>query len=90
MQREWAAGREISQALLTAYLQAEEVALVEPAPGSTASKAFPGFPYLLSLHAFVVTDVELCMPSSDPSSFVKVLAPYLKHSAGGSGAVLRG
>ena len=42
-----------------------------------------GFKHLLSLHAFVVTDVELCMPPKDPFKFVRSLAPYLKVSAAG-------
>lgn len=36
-QKEWAAGREISQALLAAYLQAEEVALAD-ANGAAAQE----------------------------------------------------
>lgn len=39
-----------------------------------------GFKHLLSLHAFAVTDVELCQPPSDPAKFVRSLAPYLKAS----------
>lgn len=42
-----------------------------------------GFKHLLSLHAFVVTDVELCMPPKDPFKFVRSLAPYLKVPAAG-------
>lgn len=41
-----------------------------------------GFKHLLSLHAFAVTDVELCMPPKDPFKFVRSLAPYLKVAGG--------
>lgn len=50
--------------------------------GQPADSGFPGFPYLLSLHALAVTDVELCMPSGNPAQFVQTLAPYLKAPAG--------
>lgn len=47
-----------------------------------AGDATAGFKYLLSLHAFAVTDVQLCVPPKDPSTFVRSLAPYLKLAPG--------
>lgn len=47
-------------------------------PGHLQSGEHAGFKHLLSLHAFAVTDVELCMPPKDPFKFVRSLAPYLK------------
>ena len=52
-------------------------------PRPPPCSACPGFPYMLSLHALAVTDVELCMPAKDPGHFVGVLAPYLILPAGG-------
>lgn len=70
LQIEWKAGREISEALLEGFLRAEE--------GAASAHDYSGFPFLLSLHAFAVTDVQLCMPAKDPFKFVRSLAPYLK------------
>lgn len=53
-----------------------------PCACSPGAAAHPGFAHLLSLHALVVTDVELCMPAKDPAKFVRVLSPYLKPPAG--------
>lgn len=75
-QVEWKAGREISEALLERFLEAEEA--------SPSAADAPGFPYLLSLHAFAVTDVQLCIPAKDPAKFVRSLAPYLKVGGGGT------
>eukprot|EP00887_Chlorella_sp_A99_P005943 scaffold29.g5943.t1 len=71
---EWRAGREISEALLEEFLRAEEAA--------AAPQDCTGLPFLLSLHAFAVTDVQLCMPAKDAAKFVRSLAPYLKIGGG--------
>ena len=79
LQVEWAAGREVTQALLDLFLEAEEDATAAAALGGPPATAFS---HLLSLHAFAVADVALCMPSKDPACFVRSLAPYLKVGAG--------
>ena len=57
------------------------------ATAAAAATSPAGFRYLLSLHAFAVTDVELITPPRDPAKFVRSLAPYLKlTAAGGVGA----
>ncbi|PRW45458.1 nipped-B isoform X2 [Chlorella sorokiniana] len=87
LKKEWAAGREVAGALLELFLTAEE---------TSEAGEHAGFKHLLSLHAFVVTDVELCMPAKDPFKFVRSLAPYLKVPAaakggpGGDAAARRG
>lgn len=65
----------MASALLDLFLTEEETS-------SAVGEAQPGFKHLLSLHAFAVTDVELCMPPKDPFKFVRSLTPYLKVSAG--------
>lgn len=34
--------------------------------------------FLQALHAFSLTDAQLCLSPSDPGRFVRCLAPYLK------------
>jgi cohesin loading factor subunit SCC2 len=69
--KERKAGREISAALLQYVLQCAEY----DGDGDDPEVAFP---YLLSLHAFAVTEIALCMPEKDPSRLVRTLSPYLK------------
>ncbi|PSC68988.1 nipped-B B isoform X2 [Micractinium conductrix] len=81
LKKEWKAGREVASALLDLFLTAEE---------TSQAGEHAGFKHLLSLHAFAVTDVELCQPPSDPAKFVRSLAPYLKASdAGGQSEAAR-
>jgi hypothetical protein len=58
-----------------------KVRLTSPPHAQAGEQA--GFPHLLALHAFAVTDVDLCMPPSDAGKFVRSLAPYLKVAPGG-------